>query len=139
MLKSLIAGAALAAAFTTVQSAEAGHRRPCFTNRPVYSGPSQAGWYRSSSGTRYYVPAAPAAGQPMQATAGPPTAQGPGQTVRRFSEEPGVAPAEQTPAQVVTPAPTYRPATPAVSSPQRSGPPRNPVERRLRPGRGWQR
>jgi hypothetical protein len=139
MLKTLIAGAVLASAICTAQSAEAGHRRPCFFFWHAHGAPNQGVWYRNSAGAPNYVPAA---GQPAPPpSVGPPTAQGPGQTIRRFSEEPDVTPADPTPAEIVTPPATYRPA-PTTNSAKRypySGPPRNPVERRLRPGHGWKR
>ena len=144
MVKSLIAGVALAACVTAVQTAEAGHR---YFYRPSCAGPVQGGWYGQRPVGNYYTPTAPSTVQavPQAPIAGPPVAQGPGQVIQRFSEEPGAAPG---PGPAAAPAPIYQPAAPAYqpapavrsqSSGSSSGPSRNPVERRLRPGRGWQR
>lgn len=139
-MKMLIAGAALAAAVGVTQFAEAGHHRsyrPCV---PTYSSSGQSGWFNfRSANTRYYVPSSRPVMQGA-APAGPPIAAGQGQTIRRFSEEPGVEAAPQG----IAPAPAVATprAIPSAGSQRRypySGPPRNPVERRLRPGQGWQR
>jgi hypothetical protein len=135
MTKTWVAGVALAAAIVAAQPADAAGRRV----GPSCAVPVQGGWYHAQSSGGYYVPTAPSAVPVAPApTYGPPTAQG--QVIRRFSEEPGVAPAPVPATTGVAPAPTYRPTAPAVSTaPRSSTPARNPVDRRLRPGAGWQR
>jgi hypothetical protein len=71
-------------------------------------------------------PGAPIQGESSQAQSvepqAPPAAPAQGRTIRRYSVEPA--------------APVYQQPAPSTSS---QGPPRNPVERRLRPGSGFRR
>ena len=146
MSRVLIASVVLATAVAAGQSVEAGHRRSCCC--PTYSASSmsnQGGWYYSQSGSGYYVPMARTTGQATLAPAGPPMAMGSGQTIRRFSEEPNAPAAPITSGTTFESGPSYSPrfnapsvGTYSPSNPSMS-PPRNPVERRLRPGGGWMR
>jgi hypothetical protein len=143
MSKLMIAGVALAAAIGTSASAEAGHRRSCCTCQPSYGMSHQGGWYYSRSGSGYYVPMARTSPETTPAQAGPPVAMGPGQTIRRFSEEPNTPAAPVTNATVYAGGSGPRMNFPTVGTyippnPSKT-PARNPVERRLHPGGGWMR
>lgn len=141
----LTCGVAFAAVVSLAADASAGHRtwRNCWTGSSFQQ---QGPVYRYSSPTRYYAPgqATTIQGAPIVSSSGPPVPGTAAGVTRRFSYEPGAegaagAPVVTTPAPVQS-APAYRPA-PAVRSQSApsSSPPRNPVERRLRPGGGWQR
>lgn len=87
---------------------------------------------------RYHAPATHAPARSVQ----PPSAPVEGQSSQHLSVEPQTPPA--APAQGTTirrysvepAAPVYQQPAPSTSS---QGPPRNPVERRLRPGSGFRR
>lgn len=117
----------------TVSDAFAGwryHSRRCC---PTYYGPTVQ--YRAAPATVAPAPpTAPVDGQTTRSPSvepAPPSAPAQGRTIQRYSVEPTPAPASQ-------PAPTYQQAPTYRQAPSQSGGfSRSPVERRLRPGRGF--
>ena len=125
----LLAGASLV--MLTAAEADAGWRHR-LQRRHYYCAPVY----------RYHAPVthAPAPVHPVP-SAQPPGTPVEGESSRALSVEPQSPPAAPPQGSTirrysVEPAPSYQPA-PSRSSSQ--GPPRNPVERRLRPGGGFQR